>query len=251
MWYAPSAKRSAGKAGSRASDPGNADSTSGNGQERESAVLSQAAPLGRGWLYWAWYDSRLCTFAAAQHQPFEHSHQPDERQPNAEFSLGGTLLLCCFAAYFFKEAKYNIPLSVSLGILATFGGMYYKLYTALGDMKKTMALLEQTQNRDAQFIMQILHSFADKLIGTGIGFYLLLAGALLTVIACAACRLVKKQAEVSLGSIFAECRLALTETAEIGSQKIPAYILTILTIAVLVFAAMNVEIFTLKVASLL
>lgn len=161
------------------------------------------------------------------------------------------VVLCCFAAYFFKEAKYNIPLSVSLGILATFGGMYYKLYTALGDMKKTMALLEQTQNRDAQFIMQILHSFADKLIGTGIGFYLLLAGALLTVIACAACRLVKKQAEVSLGSIFAECRLALTETAEIGSQKIPAYILTILTIAVLVFAAMNVEIFTLKVASLL
>jgi len=161
------------------------------------------------------------------------------------------LALCCFAVCFFKEEKYNIPLSVGLGILVTFGGLYYKLYTALGDMKKTMALLEQLQNRDAQFVMQFLHSFADKLIGTGIGFYFLLAGALLTVVACASCRLVKKQADIAIGSLFAECRTALLETAEIGSQKIPAYILTVLTIAVLVFAVMNIEIFTLKVASLL
>lgn len=161
------------------------------------------------------------------------------------------LALCCFAACYFKEEKYNIPLSVSLGILVTFGGLYYKLYTALGDMKKTMALLEQMQNRDAQFVMQFLHSFADKLIGTGIGFYFLLAGALLTVVACASCRLAKKQAGIAVGSLFTECRLALMETAEIGSQKIPAYILTVLTIAVLVFAVMNIEIFTLKVASLL
>ena len=163
------------------------------------------------------------------------------------------LALCCFAAYYFSEEKYNISLSVGVGFLVTFGVAYYKLHAAVvdaGTKLKDLSALKMLPP-DAVGLLQLMQGFTDKLVGVGIGVYFLLAGSLIFIVASAACRLGRKNAAIDIGSIFGECKLALTEMAEIGSQKLPAYVITILTVAILIFIAMNIEIFTVKLSTLL
>lgn len=163
------------------------------------------------------------------------------------------LAFCCFAAYYFSEEKYNIALSIGLGFLLTFGIAYYKLYSAMANLGSTLKNLTSSNvlGSEAALVLPLVQGFADKLIGMGIGVYFLLAGALVLIVASAACRLARKKAVIDIGSVFAESKLALRETAEIGAQRLPAYLVTVLVAVILIFIAMNIEIFTMKISAIL
>lgn len=104
---------------------------------------------------------------------------------------------------------------------------------------------------DMAFAASILQDSADKLVGLGIGVYFLLAGAFIAIIACAACRLSRKNVPVNIGTICTELKDAILEPAEMGGQRIPAFILTILVVGILLFIATNIEIFGVRVSSFL
>lgn len=166
------------------------------------------------------------------------------------------LALCCLAGYYASEEKYNIPLSINVGLLLTFAVIYCKLHFAIADFfNKTKqgakAASQLGGGPDMAFIGSILQDSANKLVGLGIGVYFLLAGALIAIIACAACRLSRKKAPVNIGTICTEMKDAILEPAEMGGQRIPAFILTILVVGILLFIATNIEVFGVRISSFL
>ena len=163
------------------------------------------------------------------------------------------LALCCLAGYYASEEKYNIPLSINVGLLLTFAVIYCKLHFAIADFfdktkQGAKAASQLGGGPDMAFIGSILQDSANKLVGLGIGVYFLLAGAL---IACAACRLSRKKAPVNIGTICTEMKDAILEPAEMGGQRIPAFILTILVVGILLFIATNIEVFGVRISSFL
>lgn len=166
------------------------------------------------------------------------------------------LALCCLAGYYASEEKYNIPLSINVGLLLTFAVIYCKLHFAIADFfdktkQGAKAASQLGGGPDMAFIGSILQDSANKLVGLGIGVYFLLAGALIAIIACAACRLSRKKAPVNIGTICTEMKDAILEPAEIGGQRIPAFILTILVVGILLFIATNIEVFGVRISSFL
>lgn len=166
------------------------------------------------------------------------------------------LALCCLAGYYASEEKYNIPLSINVGLLLTFAVIYCKLHFAIADFfdktkQGAKAASQLGGGPDMAFIGSILQDSANKLVGLGIGVYFLLAGALIAIIACAACRLSRKKAPVNIGTICTEMKDAILEPAEMGGQRIPAFILTILVVGILLFIATNIEVFGVRISSFL
>ena len=166
------------------------------------------------------------------------------------------LALCCLAGYYASEEKYNIPLSINVGLLLTFAVIYCKLHFAIADFfdktkQGAKAASQLGGGPDMAFIGSILQDSANKLVGLGIGVYFLLAGALIAIIACAACRLSRKKAPVNIGTICTEMKDAILEPAEMGGQRIPAFILTIFVVGILLFIATNIEVFGVRISSFL
>ncbi|WP_432646176.1 zinc ribbon domain-containing protein [Mitsuokella sp.] len=166
------------------------------------------------------------------------------------------LAFCCLAGYYVSEEKYNIPLSINIGLLVTFAVIYCKLHFAIVDFfdktkKGAQAASQMTGGLDFGLGANFVQEFADKIVGLGIGVYFLLAGAFIVIIACAACRLSRKNLPVNIGSICTEAKDAMLEPAVMGNQRIPAFILTILVVGVLLFIAMNIEVFGFRISSLL
>ena len=166
------------------------------------------------------------------------------------------LALCCLAGYYASEEKYNIPLSINVGLLLTFAVIYCKLHFAIADFfdktkQGAKAASQLGGGPDMAFIGSILQDSANKLVGLGIGVYFLLAGALIAIIACAACRLSRKKAPVNIGTICTEMKDAILEPVEMGGQRIPAFILTILVVGILLFIATNIEVFGVRISSFL
>jgi len=164
------------------------------------------------------------------------------------------LAFCCVAGYYTSEEKYNIPLSINVGILATFAVIYYKLHMVVSDASKEIEELSKIgmgNNPQAAFAMGLIKQYADKVVGLGIGVYFLLAGTLIVIIACATCRLSKKNEPINIGSIFSESKVALTEQADLGGQKIPGFVLAVIVVLVLIFVATSIEVFGVKVSSII
>ncbi len=164
------------------------------------------------------------------------------------------LAFSAFAAYYASEGKYNISISIHLGILVTFSVIYYKLYTVVsdaGDKLKELNKINGGLDPQAMFMLNIMKEYADKIIGLGMGVYFLLVGAGLVMLACAACRLSKRDEVINIGSVINEIKIALLEPAEICGQKIPGFIITIIAVLLLIFVAMNIEIFGFKVSAMI
>ncbi len=164
------------------------------------------------------------------------------------------LSLCCIAGYYASEEKYNIPLSINVGILVTFSVIYYKLYTVVSDAGEKISELSKLGkgvDPQAAFAMSLLKEYADKIVGLGMGVYFLLAGTLVVIIACSACRLSKKKLPINIGSICNEVKLALMDSAEMAGQKLPGFVVSILVVLLLLFVASSIEIFGFKVSAML
>lgn len=163
------------------------------------------------------------------------------------------LALCCLSGYYASEEKYNVPLSISIGVLATFSAIYYKLHSVINNASDKIAELTKLgKGVDAEtaFVLKLLNEYADKIIGLGMGVYFLLAGTLIVIIACAACRLSRKQEDINIGNIFTESKSALMESAEISGQKLPGFVISIIVVMLLLFIATNIEIFGFKVSAM-
>ena len=161
------------------------------------------------------------------------------------------IALSVIGGYYASEEKYNIPISINLGILATFSVIYYKLHSLLGDAgEKLKELGALSRDPSAAFVMKLIKEYADKIIGMGLGVYFLLGGALVAIFACSACRLTKKNAPINIGNICSEVKLSITEAAELGGQSLPGFIISIIVILLLIFLVTNIEIFGFKVSNL-
>lgn len=86
------------------------------------------------------------------------------------------LALCCLAGYYASEEKYNIPLSINVGLLLTFAVIYCKLHFAIADFfdktkQGAKAASQLGGGPDMAFIGSILQDSANKLVGLGIGVF--------------------------------------------------------------------------------
>lgn len=148
------------------------------------------------------------------------------------------LLFVGWSAYYLSEKKFNIPCSVGIGILAVSLYTSYKIHSELSEMEKlaqTFALL--FGNATAKAAQKVLAE-----IGIGMGMYFLLAGSIIVIISCGASRLVRKQQGVELGTIVNEIKNMMMETVELGSVRLPSYIVTIIVVAMIVFAGTTIDV---------
>ncbi len=162
------------------------------------------------------------------------------------------LALSVFGGYYASEGKYSIPISLNIGILATFSVIYFKLHSLLGDAgEKLKDAGNLGLNQDARLAMTLMKEYADKIVGMGLGVYFLLGGALIVMFACAACRLTKKNEPVNIGNVCNEVKSAVIESVEIGGQSLPGFVISIIVVLMLIFLVSNIEIFGFKVSNLI
>lgn len=161
------------------------------------------------------------------------------------------LAISVIGAYYVSEEKYNIPISINVGILVTFSVVYFKLYTVVSDITKNANEVMKSNHGLDPFAIGLIQKMADKIFGLGLGVYFLIGGALIVILAAAACRLSRKQQTVNIGNIINEAKIALLEQNEVGGQKIPGFVITIIVLLLLIFIITNIEIFGLKVSAMI
>ena len=78
------------------------------------------------------------------------------------------LAISVIGAYYVSEEKYNIPISINVGILITFSVVYFKLYTVISELTKNANDFMKSGRGIDPFAMNLIHPWRIKFLGWGL-----------------------------------------------------------------------------------